>query len=315
MLNYSDYAIVFSWEVLNNKQDIGKWEMIFEEDNREVKGNGMSEFLEELSQLPQNIINVIFIKDLNLFQVVSSSYIGYGEDFQAGVRERNINFFVLKPLEFVEFRNCNNFWEGIDNKEFLRRLTMCRDKILKGKHKKRLSLKSHFRFTLVNELWSNISSDYWLKSSTFLSIRKNLLPKTQTELDLLMNVYKASFVFANPKYLHETLCDVYSKDIKSSHSGFYLRKMYPYSEGMLEEDPDKVFEIINSNYYAWIGQFRVVGLKPREGFDDFPWDMKNFGFQLKDGSWILTILNPHWERFKQIYTAEDMIPINFCYYR
>lgn len=315
MLSYSDYAIVFSWEILNNKQDIGKWELLFEEDNKEVKGNGMSEFIEELSQLPQNKINVIFVKDLNLFQIVSSSYIGYGEDYKAGVKQRNINFFALNPIEFVEFRNCNNFWEGIDNKEFLRRLTLCRDKILKGKRSNRLSLKDHFKYTFVNELWKNISDDYYLKSSTFKALRERLLPKSEIELDLLLNVYKSSFVFANPKYLHQTLCDVYSKDIKSSHSGFYLRKMYPYSEGTLEEDTDKVFEIINSNYYAWIGQFRVVGLKLREAYEDFPWDMRNFGFQLDDGSWIITLLNPHWGKFKQIYTADYMIPIHFVYYR
>ena len=312
MLNYSDNAIVFDWEILNNKQDIGKWEMLFEEENKKINGNGMSEFLETITQLPQDQINVIFINNLNMFELISSSYMSYQEDFKAVVRERGINFFYLKPFDFVEFRNSNNFWGDISVEEFLKRLTLCRDYFKLGR-KNKLSLKKHFRFTLTKEIWSSITEKYYLNSKTFKQLKEDLLPKTPEELDLLLNAYKASFIYANPNYLNKTICDVYSSDIKSSHTGLFCRKRYPYGEGTVEEDPMKIYEIMNGDYYTWIGKFKIIGL--REKIADFPWDMRNFGYQAKDGSWIVTLLAPHWQIFKRIYGADNLIPIEFVYYQ
>lgn len=311
MLKYSDNAIVFDWEVLNNEQDIGKWEMLFEEGNRKEYGNGMNDFLEALTQLPQDKVNVIFINNLNMFELISSSYMSYQEDFKAVVKERGINFFYLKPFDFIEFRNSNNFWGDIPVEEFLRRLSLCRT-YLKGRKKNKLTLKSHFRFTLTRELWSSITEEYWLNSRTFEKTKEDLLPKTPEELDLLLSAYKASFIYANPNYLNKIVCDVYSSDIKSSHTGLFCRKRYPYGEGITETDPAKIYEIMNGDYYTWIGKFQVIGLK--EKIKDFPWDMRNFGYQAKDGSWIITLLAPHWERFKQIYGGDVLIPLEFVYY-
>ena len=311
MLRYSDNAIVFDWKVLNGKQDIGEWELLFEENGNKKYGNGMSEFLEELTQLPQNKINVIFVNNLNLFQVVSSSYMGYGGNFNAGVKERSINFYLLSPFEFVEFRNCNNFWENISTDEFLRRLNLCRQNF-KGRNKNRLSLKAHFKYTLALELWAAITEKYYLKTSTFQKIRDDLLPKDQIELDLLLNVYKASFVYANQAYQNKTINNVYSRDIKSSHSGFYLRKRYPYGAAMKEIDPQRIREIMDNDYYAWIGEFEFVGLF--EKIKDLPWDLRNFGYVTKDGIWKLTLTNVHWKIFKKIYGAQNVIPRKFRYY-
>lgn len=312
MLKYSDYAIVFNWEVLNGQQDIGKWEMLFEEENRKIKGTGMSDFLEEMTRLPQDQVNVIFINNLNLFQVISSLYIGYNDDFKAGVKDRTINFFYLKPWEFVEFRNSNNFWADVNTDEFLRRLSLCRQNF-RGKRVHRLSLKSHFNYTLVRDLWSSISEKYYLTRSAFQNIRTELLPQNEIELDLLLNVYKASFVYSNPNYFNTTVNNVYSYDIKSSHSGIYLRKKYPYGNGELVEDLHEIFDTMNKDYYAWIGEFEIIGL--REKIKDFPWDMRNFGFQDKKGNWVIKLTNVHWKVFKNIYGADHLIPLKFVRYR
>lgn len=312
MLSYSDNAIVFTWEILNGKQDIGKWEMLYEEGNRKVKGIGMSDFLEEMTQLPQNQVNVIFINNLNLFQVISSLYMGYNDNFKAGVRDRSINFFFLRPWEFVEFRNSNNFWADISTEEFLRRLNLCRENFKGRKRKNRLGLKNHFVYTLVKDLWSEICEKYYLTCSSFEKIRTELLPQNETELDLLLNIYKASFVYSNPKYSNKIVKNVYSRDIKSSHSGIYLRKKYPYGNGELVEDPYEALETMKNDYYAWIGEFKIVGL--REKINDFPWDMRNFGFQDKEGNWIIKLTNVHWKVFKNIYGADQLIPFRMVRY-
>lgn len=312
MLSYSDNAIVFNWEVLNGQQDIGKWELLFEENENKIKGEGMSDFLEELTQLPIDKVNVIYVNNLNLFEVISSLYFSYNENFKAGVKERKINFFYLKPFDFIEFRNSDNFWTDVSGEEFLRRLTLCRQNF-KGKRVKRLGLKSHFNYTLARELWNSICEKYYLKSSTFQKLRNDLLPKNETELDLLLNVYKASFVYSNPNYSNKTVENVYGRDIKSSHSGFYLRKRYPYGEGQIEEDPKEIYKIMNENYYAWIGEFDVINL--REKISDFPWDLRRFGYQTKDGRWVIRLTNVHWEKFKEIYGADYLIPVKFVYYK
>ena len=51
--------------------------MLFEEDGKKVNGTGMSEFLETLSQLNQDLINVIYVKNLNLFEVIGECYFSY----------------------------------------------------------------------------------------------------------------------------------------------------------------------------------------------------------------------------------------------
>ena len=313
MLSYSDNAIVFDWEILNGEQDIGKWEMLFEENNQKKKGRGMSDFLEEITQLPQYQVNVIYINNLNLFQVISSLYIGYNDNFKAGVRERGINFFYLKPWEFVEFRNSNNFWTDVTTDEFLRRLSLCRQNFKGRKRKNRLGLKNHFVYTLIKDLWYEICEKYYLTCSSFEKVRSELLPKNEIELDLLLNIYKASFVYSNSNYSNKTVENVYSSDIKSSHSGFYLRKRYPYGEGELIENPYEALNTMKEDYYAWIGEFKIVGL--REKIKDFPWDVRNFGFLDKENNWIIKLTNVHWKIFKQIYGAEQLIPLSFVRYK
>jgi uncharacterized protein (UPF0303 family) len=54
------------------------------------------------------------------------------------------------------------------------------------------------------------------------------LPQDEIELDLYLRIYKGSFYFTNPKFVDREINNVRMFDISSSHSGFMIRKRYPY---------------------------------------------------------------------------------------
>lgn len=307
---YSDYAIVFNWKVLNDENDIGKWEMLFEENGKMINGNGMSEFLETLSQLRQNLINIIYVKNLNLFEVIGESYFSYSPDYMAAVKDGQINFFNLNLFDFINLVNWNNYFEDVDDcKEFLRRLSLSREKF-NGNNKNKLSLQSHYRITKASDQWFDIVNRFYLKGAWANHFRGELLPKTEEELDLYLRVNKASFYFTNPKYINQTLTDIRGFDISSSHLGFILRKKYP-STSAVKVEGNEVFRIIDKDWYAWIGEFEFIGLKERV---ELPIDLRNFGYLNDSDNWVLILTNAHWKTFKRLFSCEQVIPRHFFYY-
>ena len=311
-MKYSDYAIVLTWETINDEPDIGKWNLLFEDDLNEINGIGMSDLMEALLQLNQNQINVIFTKNLNLFEVIGENYFSYSSDFKASVREGQINFYQLKPFEFVELRNWDNFWDDVtEGKEFLRRLTLSRNNF-KGNNKNNLSLRTHYNYTIAKEQWFDISEKYFLKKNWSSSFRNALLPQDEREMDLLLRIYKGSYYFTNPKYINKTVNNVKGYDISSSHGGFILREKYPsYGMGRLNGFKE-IFDLIDKEWYAWIGEFKFEGLQEKT---ELPIDLRNFGFKNKnDGSWHLVLTNVHWNTFKRLFKATNVIPLHFFYY-
>ena len=304
---YSDYAIVFNWEILNDQNDIGNWVMLFEENEKKVNGKGMSEFLETLSQLDWDLINVIYVKNLNLFEVIGECYFSYSDNFMAAVKDGQINFFNLNLFGFVSLVNWDNYFSDTEDcEEFLRRLNLSRENF-KGNNKNKLSLKSHYRITKASDQWFDIVEKFYLKSPWADSFRSNLLPKSKEELDLYLRVNKASFYFTNPAFTNKTLENVRGYDISSSHLGFILRKKYPSTEA-LKVEGDEVFEILDKNWYAWIGEFEFVGLKEKV---KLPIDLRKFGYLNDNDNWVLILTNAHWSAFKRLFSCEQVIPRNF----
>lgn len=304
---YSDYAIVFNWEILNDENDIGNWNMLFEEDEKKVNGKGMSEFLETLSQLDQDLINVIYVKNLNLFEVIGECYFSYSDNFMAAVKDGQINFFNLNLFGFVNLVNWDNYFSDIEDcEEFLRRLTLSRQNF-KGNNKNKLSLESHYRITKASDQWFDIVEKFYLKGSWANNFRSSLLPKSKEELDLYLRVNKASFYFTNPAFINKTLENVRGYDISSSHLGFILRKKYPSTEA-LKVEGDEVFRILDKDWYAWIGEFEFVGLKEKV---KLPIDLRKFGYLNDDDNWVLILTNAHWSAFRRLFSCEQVIPRNF----
>lgn len=309
-LNYSDYAIALKWEIINNEPDIGKWEMFFEEDNSIKNGKGMSDLLEMLLQLNQEQINVIYVKDLNYFEVIGENYFSYSSEFMAAVKDGQINFFNLKLFDWIELVNWNNFFDTEDCEEFIRELNLCRSNF-KGQNKNKLSLKSHYRITKAADQWFDITERFYLKKEWTNIFRNSLLPQDQDELNLFLEIYKGSYSFLNPKFVGKTIENVKGYDISSSHSGFILRKKYPSSTGERITDIKEIYNIINEDWYAWIGRIEFVDLY--EKFE-LPIDLRQFGYINENDNWELILTNAHWKVFKRLFGAKTIIPIEFYKY-
>lgn len=307
---YSDYAIVLTWEILNDEPDIGNWKMLFEEDSSEVEGCGMSELLEALLQLNQEQINVIYVKNLNYFEVIGENYFSYNSDFMAAVKEGQINFFNLKLFEWVDLVNWDNFFNEVeDGKEFLRRINLCRENF-KGRNQNKLNFKSHCRITKASDQWQDLVHRYYLLSPWASTFRESLLPQDKDELDLFINIYKGSFSFVNPKFVGKTISNVKGYDISTSHGGFILRKKYPASSSTKIVTGKEAFETINNEWYAWIGEIEFEGLYEKY---DLPIDLRHFGYLNDDDNWVLTLTNAHWKAFKRLFGATNVKPL--CLYR
>ena len=309
-LNYSDYAIALKWEIINDEPDIGKWEMFFEEDNSIKNGKGMSDLLEMLLQLNQEQINVIYVKDLNYFEVIGENYFSYSSEFMAAVKDGQINFFNLKLFDWIELVNWNNFFDTEDCEEFIRELNLCRSNF-KGQNKNKLSLKSHYRITKAADQWFDITERFYLKKEWTNIFRDSLLPQDQDELNLFLEIYKGSYSFLNPKFVGKTIENVKGYDISSSHSGFILRKKYPSSTGERITDVKEIYNIINEDWYAWIGRIEFVDLY--EKFE-LPIDLRQFGYINENDNWELILTNAHWKVFKRLFGAKTIIPIEFYKY-
>lgn len=309
-LNYSDYAIALKWEIINDEPDIGKWEMFFEEDNSIKNGKGMSDLLEMLLQLNQEQINVIYVKDLNYFEVIGENYFSYSSEFMAAVKDGQINFFNLKLFDWIELVNWNNFFDTEDCEEFIRELNLCRNNF-KGQNKNKLSLKSHYRITKAADQWFDITERFYLKKEWTNTFRNSLLPQDQDELNLFLEIYKGSYSFLNPKFVGKTIENVKGYDISSSHSGFILRKKYPSSTGERITDIKEIYNIINEDWYAWIGRIEFIDLY--EKFE-LPIDLRQFGYINENDNWELILTNAHWKVFKRLFGAKTIIPIEFYKY-
>lgn len=281
--------------------------MLFEKDGKKVNGNGMNEFLETLSQLDQDLINVIYVKNLNLFEVIGECYFFYSDNFMAAVKDGQINFFNLDLIGFVSLVNWDNYFSDTEDcEEFLRRLTLSRQNF-KGNNKNKLSLKSHYRITKASDQWFDIVEKFYLKGSWANNFRGSLLPKSEEELDLYLRVNKASFYFTNPAFINKTLENIRGYDISSSHLGFILRKKYPSTEA-LKVEGDEVFRILDKDWYAWIGEFEFVSLKEKI---KLPIDLRKFGYLNENDNWVLILTNAHWPAFKRLFSCEQVIPRNF----
>lgn len=304
-MKYNDYAIALNWEVLNDQTDIGKWEMLFEENEKIVNGNGMSDLLEALLQLSQDQINVIYVKNLNLFEIIGENYFSYNLDYMAVVKDSQINFFNLKIFEWVQLINWDSFFNDVEDcKEIIRRISLCR-KHFKGNNKNALSLKSHYRITKATDQWFDIVQRFYLTAPWANNFRSSLLPQDQTELELFLTIYKGSFSFINPNYIGRVVENIKGYDISSSHSGFILRKKYPASTGEMILDGNEALKILNDDWHAWIGEFEFEGLY--EKFD-LPIDLRNFGYINDDDNWVLILTNVHWKTFKRLFGAINVKP-------
>lgn len=318
-LKYSDYAIAFKFEVINDVQEIGKWEMYIEETNTKLEGSGIEELYISLAQLKEDRINIIYVKNLNYLELIGENFFIYSfGDFKAVVKDGQFDFFKLWIQPHIELRNWDKWYDGDDCEEFIRQLNFGRQYFNSG-YKNKLSLENHYQFTKASDQWNDIVNKYYLKKSWAQSFREELLPQDEDELDLYMRVYKGSFYFTNPTFINQEIKNTRMYDISSSHSGFMIRKKYPYGSAMKVNTQEEALQIMESGYYSWIAQIRFINLKSKF---NLPIDLRKFGYKNEGSanngwtaSWILILTDVHWETFKKVFGADNIEIKLFRYFR
>lgn len=310
-LNYSNYAIAFKFQVLNDQQDFGKWEMLFEENFKKIEGEGIEELYGAFSQLREDQINVIYVKNLNYFELIGENFFIYSfGEFKAVVKNGQLSFFKLFIQPHIELRNWDQWYDGDSCEEFIRQLDLSRKNFRAG-YKNKLNLENHYQFTKASDQWNDIVSKYYLKKTWANYFRETMLPKDQDELDLYLRVYKGSYYFNNPNYIGKEIQNVRMLDISSSHSGFMIRKRYPYDGAKKVETQEEAFDIIDKGFYAWIAQIEFFNLRAKTSL---PIDLRQFGYKEKN-NWILILTNVHWDTFKKLFGADNIEIKNFRYYQ
>ena len=310
-LKYSNYAIAFKFEVINNVQDFGKWEIYYEEDGSKKYGEGIEELYGILSQLREDQINVIYVKNLNYFELIGENFFSYSfGEYKAVVKDGQFDFFKLYLQPHIELRNWNKWYDGDSCEEFIRQLDLSRNNFNSG-YKNKLKLNNHFKFTKANDQWNDIINKYYLKKSWANSFREGLLPKDKEELDLYVRIYKGSYYYSNSNYFNKEIKNARMFDISSSHSGFMIRKRYPYNGAQSVETQEEAFEIIEKNFYAWIAQIEFFNLRYKV---ELPIDLRQFGYK-KNNNWVLILTDVHWNTFKKIFSADNINIKSFRYFQ
>lgn len=241
---YNDCAAALTWEMLNGVQNIGKWELEFE-DGKIIKGEGFEDFLNAAAQLPK--ITVIYVKHLRWLIHVGSNFINYGGcPFFASVNKNDGQKFFYISIDNIEFREWNNFFKKVEDKKlFLELLNIVRTYFNKGLVN-RLGLEKHCKTTFSHDMWADTVNKYYLYSKWNRNWVDEMLPNDMDEWELYEDYNKGGFYFANPDYKDKIVENVHQYDIKSSYLSSFVRRKFPVERFRRIEDDEEIQGIIRT---------------------------------------------------------------------
>lgn len=316
-LNYNENAYALSWEVLNGQEDIGNWMLYGGEEIQ--SGIGFESFFSAAIKLNDKV-NIVYMKDLRWFLVIAGKFIDMKDKEYKASKNR---MFFIQIADNLELREIKNFWEDCDEVTFLKRLEVCRDAFRTRQQKfskeflvNKVSLKTHYRYTLASEMWNQMQSLYFLQcNGGAKALVHSLLPQDEEELLLITEkLNKASFCWANPDYLGQPVPRVYSYDLSSSHLSFFARKKFPYEPFQEVADVKEISSVLHSNYYAWCGTFYFEGLAWKT---PFKFNMQS-GFTywaIRDTehpkNWQISLTNVDYDWFCKTFTWEKCSVFRF----
>ena len=267
----------------------------------------MIEFLILCANFSEDEVAVIYVKNLRIFELIGENFIIYDMGFKAS---GDLRFFQLMIKENIELRNWDAFFEKEETTDgFLSKLEACRA-IFNGNLSNRLGLDNHFNYTLARDMWWDIGEKNYLWSKWAYSWRKEMLPKSEEELNLYLDFNKGGYFMINEKFVGDTIKDVHSYDASSNHISLIARKDFPYGGFEKEEDPEKIADIILSGYYSWIGEFYFEGLENKV---KLPINLAKFGKRLTETNFYLTLCDVDFEWFKQVFEWKNLDAMKFYY--
>lgn len=316
---YNDCAAALTWEILNEVQDIGNWEIKFE-NKEQITGKGFEEFLNAVAKFDNT--TVIYVKRLRWFLYIGSNFINYADyqanaDYFASVGNGNkLNFFYFK-MEHVELREWNNFFQKIeDTDKFLELIGNIRQ-YFKGKSATKMGLARGLRTTISHDLWEDLGYKYFIGAGNNKIINERLMPQSIEEFDLYKRYNKGGLTFVNEEHINKVVKDVHCYDLKSSYLGSFVRRKYPQSTFEKCDDVEKISRIIKNDDYAWIGEFYLKNLRYKTKVlkvnlisGKNPWAVKD---QADNDYWVVVLNNVDMIWFKEMFEWDESRFSSFFY--
>lgn len=316
---YNENAAALTWEIVNDNEDIGTWELVYAVEERFItyKGTGLEEFLSAARKLSNNI-NVIFVKRIRWFVHLAKNHFSFeNRQFFAN---NDYEFFFIEIDDNVELRSWDQFWDKIDDaQEFLERLNTCRTYLNHGEggklRKNKASLKDHYKYTLAKEMWKDVCNQYYLYYIWASNYCKELAPQDDDEFEWMSTLDKGSFYYCNPNSFNRVTTQIHCYDISSSHLGLLYRKKFPLNHFTKTEDYKEIQEIIKKDFYCYYGLFRFQGLKYRDREEKFKIDLARFGQRIENttNGWDLLLTNVDIKWFKEMFEWDSCI-CGFLFY-
>lgn len=309
---YNNYAAALKFELVDDSDDIGEWEVGYKEEK--FYGKGFVEFLITLGQFPQNEVTVVFVKNLNAFEYLGENYIDYnGNQFFASIRNdslTSINFFSLWLDEKTELRNWDQFFKDEeDTLEFLNKIEQLKVLFAYQRDTKHFGFEKNFRSTLAKDMETDIKYKNYLYANWNMNNVRDLAPQSEEELQLYIEANKGGYYMINEKYVDQIVENVYSFDSSSSHISLMARKSYPYGGFKKANTLEKQIEILKGTYYTWIGRFCFTDLSQTI---KLPVDLLKYG-RIVDGEYLLVLTDVDWDWFKKVYKWKELRIIEMFY--
>ena len=299
--NQSIAVLKYSYE--SRSIDIGKWEVYY--DKKRQFGSGIKEFKDFCDTLPQDKINVIYVKGVKLFYILNKNHelFKFTDGKLKSDGNKNYDFFTLTSGN-IEFREWNNWFDKIDDcEEFFNYFYTAMNYL------NQTNLEVYGIYTLSHAaykyglLWRyddfiGLNTDKAMKP-----VVERCVPKDEFILNFYENYYRGGLAFYNPFAKDIVLSNVLSADKKSCHLGAMVMERFPLDD--FQEIEPKYFNEVENDFEdtAFIAQFRFKNLR-KENFSSIPTNiMYQFGgYSDVDGNWEFCLNEIDWKWFKNEFT-------------
>lgn len=271
----------------------------------------MCELMISFTNLPQDLMNVIYVKKLEIFELIAESHLQI-TDFKgvSSYQNKGFRFFQLKIGNNIELRNWDSFLSDEEDPSiFIKKINVLKQQFMSDK-----GISQCMGYTLQRDMWQEISYKGYFDAKWCKSFCQEMCPKSWDELNLLLDYYKGGYYFVDNDIKNEVIQNVHSYDISSSHLSLMARKRYPSEQFEEIKDTNEIIKIMQSNKDSdcWIGEFKFYNLVKKS---KLPICLDDYGHLSEDldgtKSWVLMLNEVDFQWFKQVFKFNELRIVRF----
>ena len=300
---YNRAIAALRYEYESKSKDIGKWEVYYQEKN--YYGEGIKELKDFTSTLPQDRMNVIYVKDVKLLFIVNGNEQNYvftdGKLRSEGLN--NFDFFTLQS-ENIEFREWNNLFKDCENCEEFVKSYYYATKYFNYDNVEKFGV-----YTLSHDaykhglLWRYADYIGVDTHRAMAPIVKKCIPKDEFVLNFYETYYRGGMTFYNIFMKDRIMKDVVSYDKKSCHLAAMCMERFPLTD-FVEIDVSYFKDVVNDfDNTAFIADlyFEDLHQKP-ESYVSNNTIYQFGGHEDVNGIWNIRINEIDWKWFKEEFS-------------